>query len=354
MASILGSPAFLTRLLSTPPLSCSQTPRSQPPPTPQPLQSQPQTPAQPSSPPPPKPQQKPKLAAESTDWVASSLTRRFGLGAGLAWVGFLAAGVISEQIKTRLEVSQEQANTKLAEKEEEVVLPNGIKYTELRVGGGATPRPGDLVVIDLQGRVEGRSQAFVDTFGEGKRPLALVMGSRPYTKGMCEGVEYVLRSMKAGGKRKVTVPASLGFGDEGADLGSGVRIPPAATLEFVVQIDKGSVDKTSVQPRKLVLPQSRGNMCWDPPHCTGRHARTLERVSACCPVLGKHGLRCSREVFSGFYSPSLQDTICHFSLDDYVGVPTLIFLSIILIKSILKKVHAVAFVRYDKQLNMAK
>lgn len=49
---------------------------------------------------------------DSTDWVATSLTRRFGLGAGLAWVGFLAFGVVSEQIKTRLEVSQQEANTR--------------------------------------------------------------------------------------------------------------------------------------------------------------------------------------------------------------------------------------------------
>ncbi|CAL9202997.1 unnamed protein product [Musa hybrid cultivar] len=241
MASILGSPAFLARPLTKPQLSCSQTPRSQ-----QPIRSQPEPSAQPSSPPtppppPPKPQQKPRVAAESTDWIASSLTRRFGLGAGLAWVGFLAFGVVSEQIKTRLEVSREQANTKVVEKEEEVVLPNGIRYTELRVGGGASPRPGDLVVIDLQGRVEGSSDAFVDTFGEGKRPLALVMGSRPYTKGMCEGVEYVLRSMKAGGKRRVTVPPVLGFGDDGADLGAGLRIPASATLEFIVQVDKVSI-----------------------------------------------------------------------------------------------------------------
>lgn len=114
MASILGSPAFLARPLTKPQLSCSQTPRSQ-----QPIRSQPEPSAQPSSPPtppppppPPKPQQKPKVAAESTDWIASSLTRRFGLGAGLAWVGFLAFGVVSEQIKTRLEVSREQANTR--------------------------------------------------------------------------------------------------------------------------------------------------------------------------------------------------------------------------------------------------
>lgn len=69
-------------------------------------------------------------AAESTDWIASSLTRRFGLGAGLAWVGFLAFGVVSEQIKTRFEVSQLEANTRDVEREQEVVLPNGIRCTQ--------------------------------------------------------------------------------------------------------------------------------------------------------------------------------------------------------------------------------
>lgn len=196
--------------------------------------------------------QKPKSAAstktDSTDWIASSLTRRFGIAAGLAWAGFLAVGVISEQIKTRLEVSVQEANTRDVEKEEEVVLPNGIRYYELRVGGGATPRPGDLVVIDLKGSVvQGTGKVipppFVDTFDgdKRKRPLAIVMGSRPYSRGMCEGIEYVLRSMKAGGKRRVVVPSSLGFGENGADLNSGVQIPPFATLEYIVQVDKVSI-----------------------------------------------------------------------------------------------------------------
>ncbi|KAJ8753655.1 hypothetical protein K2173_026331 [Erythroxylum novogranatense] len=178
---------------------------------------------------------------ESTDWVASSLTRRFGLGAGLAWAAFLAVGVISEQVKTRFEVSQEEANTRNVEKEEEVVLPNGMRYYELRLGGGASPRPGDLVVIDLKGQVQDSGQVFVDTYGRDKKPLALVMASRPYTKGMCEGIEYVLRSMKSGGKRRVIVPPSLGFGDDGADLGNGVQIPPSATLEYILEVEKVSI-----------------------------------------------------------------------------------------------------------------
>ncbi|XP_010476990.1 PREDICTED: peptidyl-prolyl cis-trans isomerase FKBP17-2, chloroplastic [Camelina sativa] len=203
-----------------------------------------------SSPPPPPPpsqpltsQQKRKKTVESTDWIASSLTRRFGIGAGLAWAGFLAFGVISEQIKTRIEVSQEIANTRDVEEEKEIVLPNGIRYYDLRVGGGATPRSGDLVVIDLKGQVQGTGQVFVDTFGSKgkKKPLALVVGSKPYSKGLCEGIDYILRSMKAGGKRRVIVPPSLGFGEEGAELESGLQIPPNASLEYVIEIDRVSI-----------------------------------------------------------------------------------------------------------------
>lgn len=112
MATFFGSPP----ILSHPPtrnLQLSSSSQTPPPP-----------PSQPSQPPPPSPQvistssseQQPRPVtarpAETTDWIASTLTRRFGLGAGLAWAAFLAVGVVSEQIKTRIEVSQQQANTR--------------------------------------------------------------------------------------------------------------------------------------------------------------------------------------------------------------------------------------------------
>ncbi|WJX66710.1 hypothetical protein P8452_51241 [Trifolium repens] len=111
-----------------------------------------------------------------TDWIATSLSRRVGLGAGLAWVGFLAFGVVSEQIKTRFEVSQQEANTSNVEEEKEVILPNGIRYYELKIGGGHTPRRGDLIVIDIMGKVESTGEVFVNTFEGEKKALALVMG----------------------------------------------------------------------------------------------------------------------------------------------------------------------------------
>lgn len=125
MASFFASPPFVSQ-----PIARTNYFSSSQPPTPQPsnagLPPQPQNPAQLSanSAEPPSPPSvatskvaeqrpsKPRTSAESTDWIASTLTRRFGIGAGLAWVGFLAVGVVSEQIKTRLEVSQQEASTR--------------------------------------------------------------------------------------------------------------------------------------------------------------------------------------------------------------------------------------------------
>ena len=96
-------------------------------------------------------------------------------------------------------------------------------------------------MINLKGKIQGSDEVFVDTFESGRKPLALVMGSRPYSRGMCEGLEYVVKSMKAGGKRRVIIPSNLGFGEKGGDLGSGLQIPPFATLEYVVELDKVSI-----------------------------------------------------------------------------------------------------------------
>jgi FKBP-type peptidyl-prolyl cis-trans isomerase len=128
------------------------------------------------------------------------------------------------------------------ENAKEVVFPNNIRYVELRAGGGASPQRGDLVVVDLIGKIESTGEVFVDTSAAGnKRPLAFVFGARPYAGGMCDGLEFVLRSMKVGGKRRVIVPPELGFGETGADLSSGARIPSQSTLEYIVQLQRVSI-----------------------------------------------------------------------------------------------------------------
>lgn len=112
MATFFGSPPIVSPpLVRIQHLSSSSQP---PPPTPPPSQSPSQQPSlSKSSPVTPKEKvQRGGGNVDSTDWIASSLTRRFGLGAGLAWAGFLAFGVVSEQVKTRFEVNQQEANTR--------------------------------------------------------------------------------------------------------------------------------------------------------------------------------------------------------------------------------------------------
>jgi FKBP-type peptidyl-prolyl cis-trans isomerase len=134
--------------------------------------------------------------------------------------------------------------------EEVVILPSKLQYVDLRVGGGPSPQPGDLVVVDIVGRaVEQDSTGentgnygppFIDTFTL-KRPIAFVFGRRPLAPSICPGVEEALQSMHVGGKRKVVVPPDLGFGASGNLLGNGISVPANATLEYTLQLLRASI-----------------------------------------------------------------------------------------------------------------
>eukprot|EP01026_Neomeris_dumetosa_P055975 TRINITY_DN5109_c0_g1_i11.p1 TRINITY_DN5109_c0_g1~~TRINITY_DN5109_c0_g1_i11.p1 ORF type:complete len:297 (-),score=55.71 TRINITY_DN5109_c0_g1_i11:179-1069(-) len=184
--------------------------------------------------------------ADSTDWVASALTRRFGVVGGFAWLGILAVGTIGEQVKTRLEVASEQAATKVAENTDYVQTYSGLSYRDLRIGGGSSPRRGDLAVVNLRIELEDGSVA-EDTFARGK-PIVLYFGGRPFTAGICAGIEEVLKDMKAGGVREVIVPPELAFGERGTVLKptehvpdkQGI-IPPNSQLFYKIELVRVSI-----------------------------------------------------------------------------------------------------------------
>ncbi|BDA42776.1 Peptidyl-prolyl cis-trans isomerase FKBP17-2, chloroplastic [Coccomyxa sp. Obi] len=183
--------------------------------------------------------------ADSTDWVSSQLTRRFGIAGGLVWLGVLTFGVVSEQIKTRLEDSAERQNTKDVKEQKVVRTASGLTYVDKRIGGGAPVTKGFLILLDYRATANGK--VFEDTKERGK-PIVFRYGARPFTGGLCQGVEEALSTMKAGGIRVVTVPPELGFGDQGAVLrptehvpDKQGEIPPGATLEYELSLIRVSI-----------------------------------------------------------------------------------------------------------------
>lgn len=127
--------------------------------------------------------------ADSTDAVATFLTRRFGIAGGLAWLGILTFGVVSEQLKTRREVREAKEGTKDVAVVRELVTASGLRYADLRTGGGEAPRNGYLLAADIVATVEGTDQVVLDT-RKARRQLIFTFGRSqgPISRGVMEGV----------------------------------------------------------------------------------------------------------------------------------------------------------------------
>jgi FKBP-type peptidyl-prolyl cis-trans isomerase len=102
----------------------------------------------------------------------------------------------------------------------------GLKYEDVRVGTGPGAKKGDPVVVHYTGWLASNRQVFDTSMG--KTAFRFVLGRGQVIKGWDEGVV----GMKAGGKRLLTIPASLGYGEKGAPP----RIPPNADLLFEVEM----------------------------------------------------------------------------------------------------------------------
>ena len=110
--------------------------------------------------------------------------------------------------------------------EQVIQTATGLEYVEIVEGTGAQPKPGDSVSVHYTGWLKS-GQKFDSSHDRGQ-PLVFPLGRARVIKGWDEGVQ----SMKVGGKRKLIIPAHLGYGDRGA----GGVIPPGATLIFEVEL----------------------------------------------------------------------------------------------------------------------
>ena len=105
-------------------------------------------------------------------------------------------------------------------------IPSALIKEDLRIGSGKTAADGDNVMVHFDGWLaEGRRQ-FETSRGRG--PLDFTVGAGQVIRGLDRGVV----GMRAGGKRRLSVPASLAYGAEGR----GDFVPPEATLIYEVEL----------------------------------------------------------------------------------------------------------------------
>jgi len=104
--------------------------------------------------------------------------------------------------------------------------PSGLKYKDIVEGTGASPQPGDTVIVHYTGRLEDGTK--FDSSRDRSQPFSFKLGVGRVIKGWDEGIA----TMKVGGQRELVIPPELAYGDRGA----GGVIPPNATLVFDVEL----------------------------------------------------------------------------------------------------------------------
>ncbi len=100
---------------------------------------------------------------------------------------------------------------------------------DIKEGTGPSPKKGDTIVVHYTGWLTNGKK--FDSSLDRKKPLEFKIGVGQVIQGWDKGVI----TMKVGGKRKLTIPPELAYGNR--NVGNGL-IPPKSTLIFEVELLK--------------------------------------------------------------------------------------------------------------------
>ena len=106
-----------------------------------------------------------------------------------------------------------------------VTTASGLQYVDEVIGGGPSPRTGQMVSVHYTGTLMNGTK--FDSSVDKGTPFSFPIGMGRVIKGWDEG----LMTMKVGGKRRLTIPPELAYGAKGSGI-----IPANATLIFEVEL----------------------------------------------------------------------------------------------------------------------
>ncbi|MEA2722581.1 MAG: FKBP-type peptidyl-prolyl cis-trans isomerase FkpA [Gemmatimonadales bacterium] len=104
--------------------------------------------------------------------------------------------------------------------------PSGLRYQDVTAGTGAEATADRTVSVHYTGWLPNGEK--FDSSRDRNQPFSFTLGAGQVIAGWDEGVA----GMKVGGRRKLVIPADLGYGTAGAPP----DIPPGATLVFDVEL----------------------------------------------------------------------------------------------------------------------
>src|SRR5450631_1651162 len=107
------------------------------------------------------------------------------------------------------------------------LAPTDLVIEDLVLGDGAQAKAGDTISAHYVGVAHSTGEQFDASWDRGE-PLSFRLGVGQVIKGWDEGIVGML----VGGRRRLTIPAALAYGDRGA----GGAIKPGDALIFVVDL----------------------------------------------------------------------------------------------------------------------
>jgi len=105
-------------------------------------------------------------------------------------------------------------------------LPGGLVVKDTSIGTGAAVKSGDTVTVHYVGTLTDGTE--FDSSRKHGQPFTFEVGKGHVIKGWDQG----LVGMKVGGRRKLTIPSDLAYGDRGMSS----VIPPKSTLLFDIEL----------------------------------------------------------------------------------------------------------------------